>query len=62
MPSSLGGRSTVVVRQMKILQFSKFLKFDNFNSKACLVCLNGFMVLIASYQLIYDRNLQEMLL
>ena len=26
------------------------LKFDNFDSKARLSCLNGFMVLIALYQ------------
>ena len=54
MPSSLGGRSIVVVRQagrqMKILQLGIFLKFDNFNSKACLGCLNGFMALIPSHQ------------
>ena len=37
-------------RQTKILQFAKFLKFDNFNSKACLGCLNEFMAPIAMYQ------------
>ena len=31
-------------------QFLKILKFDNFDSKARLSCLNGFMVLIVSYQ------------
>ena len=44
-PNSLGGRSMVVVRQagrqMKILQLAKFLKFNNFNVKARLACLNG---------------------
>ena len=30
--------------------FSKFLKFNNFNSKARLGCLNGLIALIASYQ------------
>ena len=33
-------------RQTEILQFTKFIKFDNFNSKACLGCLNGYIVLI----------------
>ena len=33
-----------------MLAVFKILKFDNFNSKACLSCLNGFMMLIASYQ------------
>ena len=44
MPSSLGGRSFIVVRQAekKILQVAKILKFDNFNLKARLGCLNGF--------------------
>ena len=51
MPSSLGCRSIVVVeRDTKYLQFTKFLKFDNFNSKARLGCLNGFMALTALYQ------------
>ena len=62
MPSSLSGRLIVVVRQagkqtsrqadrqMKYLQLTKYLKFDNFNSKAFLGCLNGFMAPIASYQ------------
>ena len=47
MPSSLGGRLIVLVRQggrqTKILQFATF-KIYNFNSKAHLGCLNGFMV------------------
>ena len=47
MPSNLGSRSIVVVRQTKILQFTKLLKF---NSKAPSGCLNGFMVPIALYQ------------
>ena len=34
----------------EILAIYKILKFDNFNSKARLGCLNGFMVPIASYQ------------
>ena len=51
MPSSLGGRSFIVVRQAdKNLAVSKILKFGNFNLKACLGCLNGFMVLVASYE------------
>ena len=33
-----------------MLAVFKNLKFDNFDSKACLSCLNGFIVLIASYQ------------
>ena len=34
MPSSLGGRSFIVVRQgIKILQLAKILKFGNFNLK-----------------------------
>ena len=36
MPSSLGGRSIVIRQQTKILQFAKFLKSHNLNSKACL--------------------------
>ena len=57
-PSRLVGRSIVVVkqagrqvggqagRQTKCLHF----KIYNFNSKACLGCLNEFMVPIAFYQ------------
>ena len=66
MPNTLGGR--LVVGQAggqvadKILQFAKFLKFDNFNSKAHLGCLNGFRVLIASYQQIHGQYLNEKLL
>ena len=52
MPSSLGGRSFIVVRQTKILQLAKILQFDNFNLKARLGCLNGFMALVASYEYI----------
>ena len=49
--SSLGGRSIVVGRQAdKILAVHDFLKFDNFNSIAYSVCLNGFMKLIVSHQ------------
>ena len=40
-------------RQIKILQLEKVLKFGNFNLKAHLGCLNGFMVLIALFQYIY---------
>ena len=51
MPSSLGGRSFVVVRQAdKNLAVRKILKFGNFNSKAHLGCLKGFMALVASYE------------
>ena len=51
MPSSLGSRSFIVVRQAeKILQLAKILKFGNFNLKARLGCLNGFMALVASYE------------
>ena len=51
MPSSLGGRSFIVVRQAdKNLAVNKKLKFDNFNLKARLRCLNGFMALLASYE------------
>ena len=51
MPSGLGGRSIVVVRQAdKILRLVKVLKFGNFNLKAYLGCLNEFMVLIALSQ------------
>ena len=51
MPSSLGGRSFIVVsKQMKILQLAKFLKFGNFNLKARLGFLNGFMALVALYE------------
>ena len=38
---------------MKILQLAKILKFSNFNLKARLGCLNGFMVLIALFHYIY---------
>ena len=41
------GRLLQLGRQMKTLRFAKFLKFDNFNSKAHLGCLNEFMTLIA---------------
>ena len=51
MPSGLGGRLIVVVRQAdENLAVSKNLKFSNFNLKAHLGCLNGFMALIASSQ------------
>ena len=55
MPSSLGSRLIDVVRQAgwqadKMLSVYNFLKFNDFNSKACLGCLNEFMVPIASYQ------------
>ena len=33
-----------------MLAVFEILKLDNFNSKGPLSCLNGFMVLIASYQ------------
>ena len=62
-PSSLGCRSIVVVRQAdNLLAVYKILKFDNFNCKACLGCLNGFMVPIASYQWINGQYLKETLL
>ena len=51
MPSSLGGRSFIVVRQAdENLAVSKNLKFGNFNLKARLGCLNGFMAIVASYE------------
>ena len=55
MPSGLGGIGRLLWsgRQMKILQLAKILKFGNFNLKARLGCLNGFMVLIASSRYIY---------
>ena len=54
-PSSLGGRSIVVVRQAdKNLTVSEIFKF---NLKAHLGCLNGFMVLMASYQQIYMASI-----
>ena len=50
-PSSLGGRSIVVVSESdEMLAVLKNFKIQQFNSKACLSCLNGFMALIASYQ------------
>ena len=58
MPSSLGGRSILVVRQAdKNLVVSKIIKFGNFNLKARLGCLNVFMVLIASYRQIYMASI-----
>ena len=50
MPSGSKDRLIVVGRQTKYLQFTKLLKFDNFNSEAHLGCLNGSKVPIASYQ------------
>ena len=47
-PSSLGGKSIAVVSEWE--HPLKILKFDNFDSKARLSFLNGFMVLIALYQ------------
>ena len=52
----------VAGRWTTFLQFAEIIKFANFNSKACLGCLNGFIVLISSYQEIYGKCLQEMLL
>ena len=51
MPSSLSSRLIVVERQAgwqanEILAVCKFLKLRNFNSKACLGCLNGFVMLL----------------
>ena len=48
MPSGLGGRLIIVVRQAD--ENLAFNKNFNFNLKACLGCFNGFMALIASYQ------------
>ena len=46
-----GGRSFIVIRQAdENLAVNKNLKFGNFNLKACLGCLNGFMALVASYE------------
>ena len=52
MPSSLGCTLIVVVSRQADEMFAvyNFLKFNNFNSKACLGCLDGFMAPIASYQ------------
>ena len=52
MPSSLGGRLIIVVRQPdENLEVSKkFEKYGNFILKTRLGYLNGFMVLIALYQ------------
>ena len=52
----MGGRAG------EILAVYKILKFDIFNSKAHLGCLNGFIALIASYQYIdkwsvFERNI-----
>lgn len=51
-PGGLGGRSVVVFRQggrqTQFLQFTKFLKSNNFNSTTFPGCLKGFMVLMAS--------------
>ena len=33
-----------------MLVVSKILKFNNFDSKPCLSCLNGFIVLMALHQ------------
>ena len=65
-PIGLGGGSIVVVKQVGsewVMQFTTvLLKFDNFNSKVCLICLNGFIALIACYQQIYGQYLKKMLL
>ena len=51
MPSSLGSRLILVVRQAdKNLALSKIFKIRQHQFKAHLGCLNVFMVLIASYQ------------
>ena len=46
-------------RQTKCLQFTKFLKFNNFDSKARLGCLNRFTVPITSYQYTNDQPVFE---
>ena len=58
MPSTLGGRSISVGRQ---IVRQKFLQFDNFNSvcKAQLSCLIRFMVLIARQKEIYGLYIFE---
>ena len=43
-------------RQMKPKLLMKFLKFGNINSKACLSCLNVFMMLKALFQYIYGQH------
>ena len=58
-PSSLGGRSFAVVRQASRQKPCSLSFF--FDSKACLGCLNGFMVLILisptiSYVAIHPAN------
>ena len=71
MPSSLGCRLIVVVRQAgrqagrqadEMLVVHRIFKFNNFNSKARLGCSNGFMAPIALYQLIIGQYLKETLL
>ena len=44
---------------MKILQLAKILNFGNFNLKACLGCLNGFMSLVASNKQIYMSSISK---
>ena len=49
-PINLGGRSIVVVSEW-VSEWDEILAvFKNFDSKAHLSCLNGFMVQIVSYQ------------
>ena len=51
MPSSLGGRSIIVVRQAdENFAVTKNFKIRQLNLKARLGCLNGFMMLVASYK------------
>ena len=65
-PNSLGCRLIAVVRQADdLFAVCKILKFDNFNCKARLGCLNGFMVPIALYiidkQPVFEGNVIERL-
>ena len=45
---------------MKLLQFTNFLKFNNFNSQAPLGCLNGCVVcnnfILIDLWLVFDAN------
>ena len=52
-PSSLGGRSIVVVSEWVsewMSEWDEMLAAFTFDSKAHLSCLNGFMVLMALYE------------
>ena len=47
-PSGSGGKAIIVASEWdEILAVYDFFKIDNFNSKACLGCLNRFILLMA---------------